>query len=177
MSTGVPLTLSSRPMWVSDTAHRISSNNPAQLPSIRMKNSVKSQSAGTVITVPREDALVRVYTQMGDLAPGERVNREDVTLAKMLEKTKRVFEPYKMEFPYVDWYTCYEIGQRICDTFSKYNNHVFIAGDACHTHSPKAGQGMNVSMMDSWNLGWKLASVLRGQAKPEILSTCELLFG
>ena len=34
---------------------------------------------------------------------------------------------------------------------------VFIAGDACHTHSAKAGQGMNVSMADTWNLGWKLA--------------------
>ena len=39
---------------------------------------------------------------------------------------------------------------------------VFIAGDACHTHSAKAGQGMNVSMADAWNLGWKLAAVLRG---------------
>ena len=41
---------------------------------------------------------------------------------------------------------------------------IFIAGDACHTHSPKAGQGMNVSMADTFNLGWKLAAVLRGQA-------------
>jgi 2-polyprenyl-6-methoxyphenol hydroxylase-like FAD-dependent oxidoreductase len=40
---------------------------------------------------------------------------------------------------------------------------VFIAGDACHTHSPKAGQGMNVSMQDSFNLGWKLASVILGR--------------
>jgi phenol 2-monooxygenase len=46
---------------------------------------------------------------------------------------------------------------------------VFIAGDACHTHSAKAGQGMNVSMADSWNLGWKLGSVLRGTARPELL--------
>jgi phenol 2-monooxygenase (NADPH) len=48
---------------------------------------------------------------------------------------------------------------------------VFIAGDACHTHSAKAGQGMNVSMADAWNLGWKLAAVLRGMAKPELLHT------
>ena len=43
---------------------------------------------------------------------------------------------------------------------------VFIAGDACHTHSPKAGQGMNVSMQDAFNLGWKLAAVLRGRCAP-----------
>ena len=48
---------------------------------------------------------------------------------------------------------------------------VFIAGDACHTHSAKAGQGMNVSMAEAWNLGWKLAAVLRGAAPPELLHT------
>jgi phenol 2-monooxygenase len=48
---------------------------------------------------------------------------------------------------------------------------VFIAGDACHTHSAKAGQGMNVSMNDTWNLGWKLSAVLRGTAKLELLHT------
>ena len=48
---------------------------------------------------------------------------------------------------------------------------VFIAGDACHTHSAKAGQGMNVSMQDAFNLGWKLAAVLEGRAKPELLRT------
>src|SRR5262249_16327731 len=41
----------------------------------------------------------------------------------------------------------------------------------CHTHSPKAGQGMNVSMQDAFNLGWKLAAVLRGQASPQLLQT------
>ena len=48
---------------------------------------------------------------------------------------------------------------------------MFIAGDACHTHSAKAGQGMNVSMADAWNLGWKLGTVLRGTARPELLHT------
>jgi phenol 2-monooxygenase len=48
---------------------------------------------------------------------------------------------------------------------------VFIAGDACHTHSAKAGQGMNVSMADAWNLGWKLGTVLRGTSHPAVLRT------
>jgi phenol 2-monooxygenase len=48
---------------------------------------------------------------------------------------------------------------------------VFIAGDACHTHSPKAGQGMNVSIADAFNLGWKLAAVLHGTASPQLLHT------
>jgi phenol 2-monooxygenase len=48
---------------------------------------------------------------------------------------------------------------------------VFIAGDACHTHSPKAGQGMNFSMQDTFNLGWKLAAVLEGRSAPALLGT------
>jgi 3-hydroxybenzoate 4-monooxygenase len=79
----------------------------------------------------------------------------------------------------VPWWSVYEIGQRLCD---KYDDvpaaqldtqlpRVFIAGDACHTHSPKAGQGMNFSMQDSFNLGWKLAAVLRQQCPPTLLHT------
>ena len=73
----------------------------------------------------------------------------------------------------------YEIGQRLCEKFDDVPAgetaarppRVFIAGDACHTHSAKAGQGMNVAMADAWNLGWKLASVLRGTAQPALLHT------
>ena len=73
----------------------------------------------------------------------------------------------------------YVIGQRLCDKFDDVPAEemamrlprVFIAGDACHTHSAKAGQGMNVSMANTWNLGWKLAAVLRGMARPELLHT------
>jgi phenol 2-monooxygenase len=48
---------------------------------------------------------------------------------------------------------------------------VFLAGDACHTHSAKAGQGMNVSMQDGFNLGWKLGHVLTGLSPASLLST------
>ena len=48
---------------------------------------------------------------------------------------------------------------------------IFLAGDAVHTHSPKAGQGMNVSIQDTYNLGWKICSVLCGLSPASILST------
>jgi phenol 2-monooxygenase len=48
---------------------------------------------------------------------------------------------------------------------------VFITGDACHTHSAKAGQGMNVSMQDGWNIGWKLGHVLDGRSPERLLET------
>ena len=68
------------------------------------------------------------------------------------------------------------IGQDVTDVETinenmQWHARVFITGDACHTHSPKAGQGMNVSMNDSFNLGWKLGSVLQGSCPSEILHT------
>src|SRR3954452_24625737 len=48
---------------------------------------------------------------------------------------------------------------------------VFCAGDAIHRHPPSNGLGSNTSIQDSYNLAWKLAAVLRGQAGPELLDT------
>jgi len=78
-----------------------------------------------------------------------------------------------MEIADTYWWSAYSIGQRLADHFSK-NNRVFLTGDACHTHSPKAGQGMNVSLQDGYNIGWKLASILKGQARPDLLKTYKL---
>ena len=57
-------------------------------------------------------------------------------------------------------------------TFQK--GHVFIVGDAAHTHSPTGGQGMNSSIQDSFNLAWKIALVLKGFAKPELLESYKI---
>jgi hypothetical protein len=47
----------------------------------------------------------------------------------------------------------------------------FLAGDAAHIHSPAGAQGMNTGIQDGYNLAWKLALVLRGEAAPRILDT------
>jgi 2-polyprenyl-6-methoxyphenol hydroxylase-like FAD-dependent oxidoreductase len=47
----------------------------------------------------------------------------------------------------------------------------FLAGDAAHIHSPAGGQGMNTGMQDAWNLGWKLALVVRGLAPEALLDS------
>ena len=64
----------------------------------------------------------------------------------------------------------FQVGQRVANRFSV-DDRVFLAGDAVHTHSPKAGQGMNVSIQDTYNLGWKIAAVVKGIAKRSILKT------
>jgi 2,4-dichlorophenol 6-monooxygenase len=52
-----------------------------------------------------------------------------------------------------------------------HKGRVFCAGDAVHKHPPSNGLGSNTSIQDSYNLAWKLAAVLRGQAGPELLET------
>lgn len=88
----------------------------------------------------------------------------------ILESAQRTLAPYKLAYEYCDWWTVYQIGQRVGSKFSK-NERVFLAGDAVHTHSPKAGQGMNVSMQDTYNLCWKISSVLNGISDRSILKT------
>ncbi|EGG02844.1 uncharacterized protein MELLADRAFT_38407 [Melampsora larici-populina 98AG31] len=141
-------------------------------PDIRMRCAVHSAENGSVMIIPREKDLVRLYIQLPQPPEGQRPNRNDVTPEKLLEVANSILAPYTIRIPKIEWYTCYEIGQRLADSW-QWNNRVFIAGDACHTHSPKAGQGMNTSMADTFNLAWKLAHVLQKKAHPKILETYE----
>jgi phenol 2-monooxygenase/3-hydroxybenzoate 4-monooxygenase len=148
-------------------------------PDIRYKSAVQS-AHGNLLVIPREGGyLVRLYVEMDKLGEEERVAHRGITLDHLIAAAQRILHPFTLEVKEVPWWSVYEIGQRICD---KYDDvpaegagsrlpRVFIAGDACHTHSPKAGQGMNFSMQDTFNLGWKLASVLRNQCAPELLRT------
>lgn len=149
-------------------------------PDFRFKSVIQSDEAGTVLIIPREGGhLVRLYTEVGTLEPGERAADRGLSVDDVIAKAQRVFHPYKLDVKDVVWWSAYQIGQRICPKFDDVPEgeeatrlpRVFIAGDACHTHSPKAGQGMNVSMGDAFNLGWKLKAVLRGEAGPELLAT------
>jgi 2-polyprenyl-6-methoxyphenol hydroxylase-like FAD-dependent oxidoreductase len=71
----------------------------------------------------------------------------------------------------VNWFSTYRVHHRVADHFQ--HGRVFIAGDAGHIHSPAGGQGLNTGIGDAVNLGWKLASVLQGQAAPSLLDTYE----
>ncbi|KAI1354554.1 FAD binding domain-containing protein [Xylaria sp. FL0043] len=135
-------------------------------PDIRKKAIIKSES-GTIIIIPREgDSLVRLYINLS----GGATAAQDVTLAQLHDKARQIFQPYTMEFPETTWWSAYVIGQRLANEFHAHYR-VFLSGDACHTHSPKAGQGMNVSLQDGYNIGWKLSAVLRKQASPKLLET------
>ncbi|KAK9311634.1 hypothetical protein V1524DRAFT_370967 [Lipomyces starkeyi] len=162
-------------------------------PDIRNRCAIHSADSGSIMVIPRENGLVRLYIQLretprdpntksnnemgGEVAELKaqikgRVDRSKITPEIILENARKIMTPYELDITDVKWYTAYQIGQRVSPAFHKFNR-VFISGDACHTHSPKAGQGMNVSMMDAYNLGWKLAYVTKGLAKRDILGTYE----
>ena len=149
-------------------------------PDIRFKAAVQSANGGNLLVIPREgDYLVRLYVEMDKLGEEERAAQRNITVDQLIATARRTLHPYTLDVKEVPWWSVYEIGQRICDKYDDVPDdgagsqlpRVFIAGDACHTHSPKAGQGMNFSMQDAFNLGWKLAAVLRGQCGPELLHT------
>ena len=146
-------------------------------PDIRIKSAIQSGNEGSLLIIPREGGyLVRLYIELEKLAANQRVSSLNITTDHLVAAAQRIFHPYKLEVKEIAWWSVYEIGQRLCENFDDAPDasglpRVFIAGDACHTHSPKAGQGMNVSMQDGFNLGWKLASVLRGQSAPKLLRT------
>jgi len=148
-------------------------------PDIRLKSAIRG-SAGNVLVIPREGGyLVRLYIELGRLDPDQHLTTKDITTDQLIATANRIIHPYTVDVKDIAWWSVYEIGQRLCDKFDDVPEdavksrlpRVFIAGDACHTHSAKAGQGMNVSMQDTFNLGWKLAAVLQGRSKPALLHT------
>lgn len=147
-------------------------------PDVRMKAIIQSANEGSILVLPREGGyLLRLYVEMDKLSEDERVSDRNIKVEDVIAKAQRIFQPYQLDVKDVVWWSIYEIGHRLTDTFDDAPEdgsrppRVFTAGDACHTHSPKAGQGMNVSMGDTFNLGWKLASVLTGRARPELLAS------
>ncbi|KAJ6164640.1 hypothetical protein N7470_003312 [Penicillium chermesinum] len=142
-------------------------------PDIRQRCAIHSASHGSVMVIPRENKLVRLYIQLQATeheTGGRKADRSWITPEVILQSAQRILHPYKLDYTYCDWWTGYQIGQRVGNEFSL-KERVFLAGDAVHTHSPKAGQGMNVSMQDTYNLGWKIAHVVKGYSDGSILKT------
>jgi phenol 2-monooxygenase len=145
-------------------------------PDVRQKCLISSANEGNVLILPREGGYVfRMYVELDKLRPDEKAASRKFTQDDMIAAANRIIRPYSIDVKEVVWWSIYDIGHSITDRFddvpegSDRNPRVFTAGDACHTHSPKAGQGMNVSMQDTFNLGWKLVHVLQGRADASLL--------
>lgn len=108
----------------------------------------------------------RVIADLGPAHDGE--THPDPTLAEINELMARRGSPgIVMSDPV--WLAAFRINERKVRHYSR--GRVFLAGDAAHIHSPAGGQGMNTGMQDAFNLAWKLALVIRGDARPALLDS------
>lgn len=148
-------------------------------PDWRMKCAITS-SQGSILHIPREGGhLARVYVDLGEVPEGDNGAIRTTPIEEIIERANAIYHPYSIDVKEVAWHSVYEVGHRLTDHFDDVDTEdrgsrtprVFITGDACHTHSAKAGQGMNVSMQDGWNIAWKLGYVLTGRAPESLLDT------
>ncbi|GHD04650.1 FAD-binding monooxygenase [Zhihengliuella salsuginis] len=152
----------------------------SDFPDIRTKCAIQSGSGGSILLIPREGGhLFRMYVDLGEVPEGSHGSVRKTTIEQIIAKANEIVHPYTVEVRDVAWHSVYEVGHRLTDRFDDVvaeergirDPRVFITGDACHTHSAKAGQGMNVSMQDGFNLGWKLGHVLEGRSPAALLSS------
>ncbi len=146
-------------------------------PDWRVKCAINSE-VGNILHIPREGGyLSRMYIDLGEVAADDNHRVRQTPIEDIIRHTDEILHPYSLDVKQVAWHSVYEVGHRVTDKFDDvdvdqgHDPRVFLTGDACHTHSAKAGQGMNVSMQDGFNLGWKLGHVLTGLAPTALLST------
>lgn len=166
-------------------------------PDIWTKCVVFSEQYGSVLIIPRERDMTRLYIEMrpdSDISANSNPARVQ---AAIMRRAAQILLPYRIRWKSVEWFGQYRVSQRVAPKFSSAvpmppgsgrqqtptpatineaididtdgEQRIFIAGDAAHTHSPKAAQGMNTALHDSWNLAWKLNLAIRGLAKPSVL--------
>ncbi|RAL03266.1 pentachlorophenol 4-monooxygenase [Aspergillus ibericus CBS 121593] len=140
-------------------------------PDLWSKVAVRSHTAGSILWIPRERGMTRLYVELSS-TDGEKVDRAKATPEYVIARAREAMSPFRLEWKsIVEWFGNYVVGQRVARNFSDPENQIFIAGDAGHCHSALAAQGANTSMHDSFNLAWKLNLVSRGLAHPSLLSS------
>ncbi|MDP9986906.1 phenol 2-monooxygenase [Arthrobacter oryzae] len=148
-------------------------------PDIRTKCAIQGEK-GSILLIPREGGhLFRMYVDLGEVDPATHHAVRNTSIEQIIAKANDILHPYTLDVRNVAWHSVYEVGHRLTDRFDDVlpadrgtrTPRVFITGDACHTHSAKAGQGMNVSMQDGFNIAWKLGHVLEGRSPESLLST------
>jgi len=148
---------------------RIDGMVETDMPKSRSYGAIESQTHGNVLWAPLDHGATRIgFAFTVERQKGHPEFNEAAAVSEAIESVK----PFKVSFNQVDWFTVYSVGQKVARKFFV-EDCVFLAGDACHTHSSGAAQGMNTGIHDSINLGWKLSLVLRGLAPQSLLATYE----
>ena len=88
---------------------------------------------------------------------GGQLDIQSITPDEVLAQANRIFDPYKVEFDApLSWFALWRVSERVARQFSSKDLRVHLAGDAAHVHSVFGAFGLNASILDAANLGWKL---------------------
>jgi len=104
------------------------------------------------------------------IVPANLRGRDDLTLDEVIPSIRQEAGA-GLSFQACSWFSTYRIHHRRAERFR--DRRCFLLGDAAHIHSPVGAQGMNTGLQDGYNLGWKLALVVSGEAGPALLDSYE----
>jgi 2-polyprenyl-6-methoxyphenol hydroxylase-like FAD-dependent oxidoreductase len=124
-------------------------------------------SNGFLAVFPMGDGRFRLMATDPDGVTGDTAEPSLADVQALFDRT--VGTPVQLYD--MNWSSRFRINSRHLETLRR--GRVFFGGDSAHVHSPAGGQGMNAGIQDMVNLSWKLAMVLHGTAKPELLDTYE----
>ena len=129
---------------------------------------IESPRHGNVLWIAEDHGRTRI----GFALPTEVFEKHGEHMTEEVVKAEAMIAlaPFELEIITVDWWSLYSIGHRVANSF-RTKERVFLAGDAGHTHSSGAAQGMNTGMHDAVNLGWKISGVLKGWFTDSVLET------
>ena len=121
-------------------------------------------STGFMVVFPMKDSVFRII-----LTRPSHLNNDAEPTIRDFEEAFVALAPGEAELFNPVWISRFRLHHRNVENYRV--GRMFMAGDAAHIHSPAGGQGMNTGMQDAVNLGWKLASVIRGEKGDSLLDT------
>ncbi|KAJ7086172.1 FAD binding domain-containing protein [Mycena belliarum] len=166
-------TLAGIPFIGERTTHRwirMDARVKTNMPNPRCLNSIDSPFHGQILWCPIDNGLTRIGYVFSQALLEKYGGVEGVTQEVAVQEAIQALQPFEVEFLEVDWFTIYGIGQAIAETFCA-QDRVFLAGDACHTHSSGSAQGLNTGVHDAVNLSWKLALNIMDLGKRSLLDS------
>lgn len=120
---------------------------------------------GFAVVVPLLDGYYRVLT----IEPSENIPDRNPQLEEIRQKLIEVTKDNSIEMTEPKWFSHANLSMGIAPCII--DKRVFLAGDAGNPILPNGGQGLNTGIQDSLNLAWKLASVIKGKAKNNLLDS------
>ncbi|PSK46162.1 Ubiquinone biosynthesis monooxygenase COQ6, mitochondrial [Elsinoe australis] len=127
---------------------------------------IETDTHGNVLWLPLDHGATRIgYSLRAKLFEKYGIQ---MTAEQAIHEAKQALQPFDLKFERLEWYTVYGIQQHVAATF-RHQGRVLLVGEAAHTHSSGAAQGMNTAVQDVASLSWRLSGVLRGWYKDAVL--------